>query len=258
MPWPQEAGGWAHLLLLFLPLALGLEARAESSAQFLPAGLVFPEFTHAIEVDPAALPYQTGSALQLEYAPALFGSDLSVYSGSYTAGRQNWGLGIGYNGWQSSSNAALGISHSLVVGGGVKIPSTQISLGLSASTPFLTASLTPTYNVSMQIGDGSGLQFALILYDVPSDVNTIGLGIGHSEPGKFALEGGLVVPFPTDFFNSGSAYSAYVAGAIFSGPIGASFSAAFTYTSGDPQSSVARSIYSPTQNLGLLWTPVKS
>ena len=115
--------GLSAALFCLTPLIAPHRAHADSSAQFLPAGLVFPEFTHAIQVDPAALPFQSGRALQLEYAPAVLGSSLSVYDATYSYSTQSWGLGVGYNGWTDNE---AGMTHLIVAGGGVKVPSPRL------------------------------------------------------------------------------------------------------------------------------------
>ena len=193
------------LLVTVLLIFLGLrqEAQAESSLQFLPAGIVFPEYTHAIAVDSAAMSTQAGSALQLEYGPATSGSSETTYNGSYTYTNRNWGLGVGYNGWQDSSSGNT-LTDTLVVGGSVKVPSTSVSLGLSMASSFLNSSFSPTFDASAQIEIGSGTQIALIFYDLPDNLSTVGLGMGHRESDKYSLEGGFYLPSPSSFFDSGS------------------------------------------------------
>jgi len=235
-------------IILILGIYAGFinAARADSNLQFLPAGLVFPSFTHAIAVDAASMPLQAGSALQLEYA-APVGSAQNIYDGTYTHTTQDWGLGVGYNGWSNSGS----LTHNVVIGGSVKVPSTRLSLGLSLESPFLNAAFSPTYNASAQIDIGSGVQMALVFYNLLNQLNMVGLGFGHREDGKYALEGGFFLPSPTTMFNSGSKYDVYLAGVIFIGSVGMSFNATFTNIMQGLQS-----LQSPNESLGFLYSPV--
>ncbi|MGK5084999.1 hypothetical protein WDW37_17050 [Bdellovibrionota bacterium FG-1] len=219
------------------------ESRAADSALFLPAGIVFPEFTHALQTDAAGLPYQQGKALQLEYSPAMLGASQTGYDATFSYSQGTWALGVGYEGAQAGGGA--GLSHALLAGAGARF--SDVGVGLSMSSPFLTTSFSPAYDVSIQIGNGSALQFAGILYHVTGSVNTMALGIGHREASSYAFEGGLRLPFLTQLFDSGSSTNTipYLAGMFFIGPVGASLGI----------SSHLSALSQFSESMGLLWAP---
>ena len=225
----------------------------DASPQLLPAGVVFPEFVSAVAVDPAALPYQQGSVLQFGYSPPIFVQTTSAYEAGYAYSSGAWGVGVNFDGTQSFS----GVASTATAGGGVRVG--DVGLGVMMTSPIATTGLSPAFDTSIQIGSGENIQFGGVFYGFPStgnlNISSMAFGLGHRVDGKYSLEGGVQMPFFTNLFSAGSAVTPYMAGAVFAGEFGASFSVAYAATTNTFQLEEFGVLWAASHfvNLSLLW-----
>lgn len=169
-----------------------------------PVGILFPGPNAAAGVNPAALPAgDRFTALQAAISPATRSGDPSEYFGSVAVSSKNFGLGIGYDGFNQGGT----LTNGMFAGAGYQIEGMSFGLGLRDAD--LGSNSGADVDLGLRVGQGKGVTFGGVLYGVNRAESQLDVGLGDIEK-NFNVEINALLP-P---FSSGDTGYAFTASAM--------------------------------------------
>jgi hypothetical protein len=163
-------------------------------AQFYPTpvGILYPGFSVAGGVNPAALPTAgEGSALQLGFSGA-DGEENQAFGG-LTHSNTRVGMGVGYQ----ANLVNSGVVHNAFAGLGAKFQ--VLSLGIALRDYDLSAGISPSVDAGL-IVKLKGVEVGFVFYQLETQAR-MAIGIGTRQEGSYALEANVLLP-PFSYLDS--------------------------------------------------------
>lgn len=153
----------------------------------LPAGFVFPTFSNAGLVNPAAMALDWRTEIALRYSPPLSSDSSQNYLGSLGFSNARWAFNLGYTGSYQDKTALHGAF------GSASIHLWQLALGVSARKPEVNSSDPIEADVSADLKLNRKLRVAGSVYNLAGE-KRIALGAGIGFPQKATLAADVLFP----------------------------------------------------------------